>query len=110
MRAVVIAVLVLAGLEPGYASEVAQSRDYQSVTSARLSAAARDDGWLMYRRDYTSSGYAPFNLINTSNVGHLRVVFDYQSPLQQGHEAPPIVNGRFMFVTTPMDHLVALDA
>jgi len=39
-----------------------------------------------------------------------RVAFDYESNLFQGHEAAPVVNGNYMFVTTPMDHLIALDA
>ena len=31
---------------------------YNPVTDARLANAATDDGWLMYRHDYTSSGYS----------------------------------------------------
>src|ERR1019366_2206958 len=69
-----------------------------------------DDGWLMYRRNYESTGYAPFDLINAGNVGKLKVAFDYQSDLSQGHEAAPVVNGNYLFVTTPMDHLIAMDA
>ena len=83
---------------------------YKAVTTERLNNAAQDDGWLMYRRDYASTGYAPFDKINTDNVGKLKSVFSYDSGLTQGHEAAPIVNGDYMFVTTPMDHLVALNA
>ena len=43
----------------------------------------------MYRRNYESTGYAPFDQINTGNVGKLKVAFDYQSDLSQGHEAAP---------------------
>jgi len=84
--------------------------DYPSVTSERLANAAGDDGWLMYRRTYDSRGYAPFDAINASNVANLKTVFTYDTGLKQGHEAAPIVNGHMMFVTTPMDHVVALDA
>jgi alcohol dehydrogenase (cytochrome c) len=84
--------------------------DYQPVTDARLTNAAKDDGWLMYRRDYGSTGYAPFEDINTTNVGNLKVAFDVKNELTQGFEAAPLVNGNTMFVTTPMDHLLALDA
>jgi len=92
------------------ATAAAAAPEYPSVTDARLSNAARDDGWLMYRRDYASTGYAPFDQINTSNVDKLKVAFDVKSALTQGHEAAPVVNGNYMFVTTPMDHLMALDA
>ena len=83
---------------------------YQAVTTERLLNAQQDNGWLMYRRNYESTGYAPFDQINTGNVGKLEVAFDYQSDLSQGHEAAPVVNGKYMFVTTPMDHLIAMDA
>lgn len=83
---------------------------YDPVTTARLDNAQKDDGWLMYRRSYTSTGFAPFDQINTGNVDKLKVAFTYKSGLNQGHEAAPIVNGKYMFVTTPMDHLIALDA
>lgn len=96
-------------LLPGFAT-AAPATAYPSVTDVRLDNAARDDGWLMYRRDYTSSGYAPFTDINTRNVGKLKVAFDYTSDLKTGHEAAPIVNGNMMFITTPKNRLIALDA
>ena len=83
---------------------------YPSVTSERLVNAQKDNGWLMYRRNYESTGYAPFDAINSGNVSQLKVAFDYESGLSQGHEAAPVVNGKYMFVTTPMDHLIAMDA
>ena len=88
----------------------ALAADYQPVTTARLGAAASDNGWLMYRRDYTSSGYAPFDSINTGNVTGLKQVWDYKTGFDQGHEAPPIVNGDTMFITTPKDELLAFQA
>jgi alcohol dehydrogenase (cytochrome c) len=84
--------------------------DYQPVTRERLLNAQQDNGWLMYRRNYESTGYAPFDKINAGNVAKLKIAFDYTSGLSQGHEAAPVVNGKHMFVTTPMDHLIALDA
>lgn len=88
----------------------ALAADYAPVTDARLAAAAQDDGWLMYRRDYASSGYAPFDAINTANVGGLKPVWDYKTGLDMGHEAPPIVNGDYLFVTTPRNQLLAFQA
>src|SRR5438445_11476998 len=80
----------------GAGSAQALGNDYQTVTDARLANAAKDDGWLMYRRDYTSSGHAPFEQINTGNVAKLKVAFDVKSDLSQGHEAAPVVNGNVM--------------
>ncbi|HTD38091.1 MAG TPA: PQQ-dependent dehydrogenase, methanol/ethanol family, partial [Candidatus Limnocylindrales bacterium] len=83
---------------------------FPEVTAARLAAAATDDGWLMFRRSYDSQGYAPFGEITPANVSGLQPVFTYATGMPQGHEAAPIVNGRTMIVTTPLDHVVALDA
>mgnify|MGYP002721794437 FL=1 len=54
---------------------------YAPVTDARLKAAASDSGWLMYRRDYTSRGYAPFKTIDTGNVANLKPAWDWKSEL-----------------------------
>lgn len=109
LAAVVAAVAVAATL--GFPALPAHgAADYPPVTSERLLNAASDDGWLMFRRTYDSRGYAPFDQINAQNVATLKTVFTYDTGLKQGHEAPPIVNGRMMFITTPMNHLIALDA
>lgn len=80
------------------------------VTDARLKAAASDSGWLMYRRDYASRGYAPFKTIDTGNVANLKPAWDWKSEFDMGHEAPPIVNGDYLFITTPKNHLIAFQA
>jgi len=51
---------------------------YPAVTQARLNNAGKDNGWLMYRRDYSSQAFAPFDQINTGNVGKLKVAFEHK--------------------------------
>lgn len=97
-----VAMLVMAG--------GAFAADYKPVTNARLENAANDNGWLMYRRDYASTGYAPFKNINTGNVTGLKQVWDYKTAFEQGHESPAIVNGDYMYITTPKNELVAFQA
>lgn len=83
---------------------------YAPVTDGRLAAAAGDDGWLMYRHDYGSTGYSKLDQITLANVAGLKQVWDYKSDFDQGHEAPPMVNGDYMFVTTPKDEVHAFQA
>ncbi|HEY4438905.1 MAG TPA: PQQ-dependent dehydrogenase, methanol/ethanol family, partial [Candidatus Elarobacter sp.] len=83
---------------------------FPEVTDQRLLTAAHDDGWLMFLRDYRGDGHAPFDQITTANVGRLQEVFTHAVSLPDGFEAPPIVNGRTMIVTTPFDRVYALDA
>ena len=75
-----LAVLVLAAASlaiPRAASSAPAS--YAPVTDARLAAAARDDGWLMYRRSYDSQAYAPFTEITPRTVRRLSVAFTYDT-------------------------------
>lgn len=104
--ALALALLASAVAPPARAAEL----PWTPVTDARLLHATTDDGSLMYRRAYDSHGYAPFAQIDASNVANLKPVFTYKTHLPQGHEAAPIVNGRYLFFTTPLNHIVALDA
>ena len=83
---------------------------WTTVTDSRLRGAAHDDGWLMYLRTYDAHAYAPFDQINARNVTRLHVAFTHEVSIPEGYEAPPIVNGRTMIVTTPLDRVYALDA
>lgn len=100
------AALVCSGVTVAGAADLS----YPEVTDARLANAVNDDGWLMYRRDCTSRGYSRFDEINTKNVSKLKPVWDAKSQFSQGHESPPVVNGDYLFVTTPLDHLLAFNA
>jgi len=83
---------------------------YAPVTDARLANAATDAGWLMYRHDYTSSGYSALDKINTGNVTTLKAAWDFKSGFEQGHESPPVINGDYMFITTPKDEVHAFQS
>lgn len=88
----------------------ASADDYAPVTDARLGAAASDDGWLIYRHDYKSSGYSPLAEVTPENVAKLQQVWDFKSGMPQGHESPAIVNGNWLYITTPKDGLYAFEA
>ena len=88
---------------------MALSGDYPPVTDERLEN-PEPDNWLMYRRTYDSLGYSPLDRIDTGNVGHLKPVWTFSTGLREGHQAPPVVNNGRMFITTPHNHVIALDA
>ena len=96
-------------LKPG---PVAAADDYPAVTYERLTSAQSDPGWLTYYRSYNGQAHSPLKQIDISNVKNLKQAWSYKFPadLQQGFEATPIVNGRFLFVTTPKDNVYAFDA
>jgi alcohol dehydrogenase (cytochrome c) len=82
---------------------------YQPVTADRLKNPGEAD-WLMIRRTYDGSGYSPLAQINTDNVKRLQPVWVFSTGQTNGHEAPPIVNNGVMFVATPGNQVIAIDA
>jgi len=102
--AIILVALLTFVLNPAHAGS-----DYASVTDARL-AAPEDENWLMYRRTYDGWGYSPLNQINNDNVKSLVPVWSYSTGVEEGHQAPPIVNNGIMFVSTPQNQVLAIDA
>ncbi len=88
---------------------VAQRAAYATVTDARL-VSPEPENWLSYRRTYDGWGFSPLTSITPANVNQLTPVWSFSTGVIDGHEAPPIVNGGVMFVTTPRAQVLALDA
>lgn len=84
-------------------------QNYPTVTSERLRNPA-DGDWLMIRRTYDGWGYSPLSQINQDNVKRLQPVWVYSTGENSGHEAPPIVNNGVMFVATPGNQVIAIEA
>jgi alcohol dehydrogenase (cytochrome c) len=84
-------------------------QSYKPVTAARLKNP--DDGdWLMVRRTYDGWGYSPLTEITPGNVTRLQPVWVFATGVNNGHEAAPIVNNGVMFVATPGNQVIALEA
>jgi len=82
---------------------------YKAVTTARLEQ-PEDSDWLMVRRTYDGWGYSPLAEITPANVARLEPVWVFATGVNNGHEAPPIVNDGVMFVATPGNQVIAIDA
>jgi alcohol dehydrogenase (cytochrome c) len=82
---------------------------YSVVTDARLTN-PEPGNWLTYRRTYDGWGYSPLDAINTRNVARLAPVWTLSTGVNEGHESPPLVNDGIMFVTTPFNRLLAIEA
>ncbi|MDX1563621.1 MAG: hypothetical protein R3305_11875, partial [Gammaproteobacteria bacterium] len=89
--------------------EASNTGGYSIVTDERL-LNPEPGNWLMFRRTYDGWGYSPLDQITTRNVDELVPVWTVSTGLTEGHQSPPIVNDGVMFVTTPLNHLLALDA
>jgi alcohol dehydrogenase (cytochrome c) len=107
-RLVTVVTSVMVGLLPSLATTQG-IKTYQPVTTERL-LHPEPGNWLMYRRTYDSWGYSPLDQINTKNVGKLVPVWTFSTGVEEGHQSPPIVNNGVMFITTPKNQVLALDA
>src|SRR5258706_5828440 len=88
---------------------VQQATAYDTVTSERL-LKPEPQNWLMYRGTYNGQGYSPLDKINASNVKRLVPVWSYSTGQVESHQAPPIVNNGVMFISTPRNQVLALNA
>jgi alcohol dehydrogenase (cytochrome c) len=83
--------------------------EYSPVTDARLTK-PEPENWLMTRGNYQGWSYSPLDQISTENVKKLVPVWSFSTGVDSGHESPPIVNNGMMFVSTPYNQVIALDA
>ena len=64
----------------------------------------------MIRRTYDGWGYSPLDQINTDNVKRLQPAWIFSTGVENGHEAPPVVVNGVMFVATPGNQVIAINA
>lgn len=106
-----VAVLLCALLGSTFAQPAGQGviESYSAVTDERL-ADPEASNWLMYRGTYDGMGYSELDQINSENVAQLVPVWTMSTGVTDGHESPPMVNDGNMYVTTPRNQVIALDA
>src|SRR5438552_14352319 len=83
--------------------------NYKPVTTERLKA-PEDGEWPMIRRTYDGWGYSPLEQINSRNVSRLHPAWVVSTGVLNSHQAAPLVNQGVMFVATPGNQVMALEA
>ena len=80
-----------------------------SPVSDEMLANPPAEDWLIWRRNYASSGFSPLQQINRSNVQNLQLAWSVD--LESGPNTPtPFVHDGVMFMLSTRDTLLALDA
>ncbi len=87
----------------------AKMENYTPVTAERL-ANPEPENWLLQKGNYAGWMYSKLDQINTKNVKKLVPVWSFATGVDSGHEAPAIVNNGVMFVSTPYNQVIALNA
>lgn len=110
VAAAALGAVLLAQQPPGQPAPMpAILQTYKPVTADRLKQ-PEDHNWLMNRRTYDGWGYSPLGQITPANVAQLVPVWSFATGVAFGHEAPPLVNDGVMFVATPQNQVIAIDA
>ncbi|WP_236657298.1 PQQ-binding-like beta-propeller repeat protein [Acidisarcina polymorpha] len=68
------------------------------------------EDWATYGGNSSGNHYSPLNKVNRENVQHLREVWRVDVGKGGGLQTNPLVVGRRMFVYTPSEDILALDA
>ena len=82
-----------------------------AVDDERLASAHGDhDNWLTYGHGYTNQRYSALDQIDEDNAHRLVPKWIYQTGVLGTFPASPIVADGVMYMSTPYNHVVALDA
>lgn len=103
-----VAAPALSHAESGLFGSNASPGPYTPITQAMMEHSP--DNWLTYRGNYAGWDYSPLDQINTKNVSKLELAWSYSTGTTEASEAPPIVNNGYMFVSTPNNNVIALNA
>jgi alcohol dehydrogenase (cytochrome c) len=76
---------------------------------ALLNAAGNTANWLMYGRTYDANRFSPLDQINKKNVKRLIPVWTFQTGVLDGFECSPLVIDGIMYISTPWNHVYAID-
>ena len=88
---------------------VSSANAFNAVTDARLQN-PEPENWLMWRGNYEGWGHSALDQITPANAGSLVPVWSYSTGVTEGHQAPPMVNDGVMYVATPQNQVIALEA
>jgi PQQ-dependent dehydrogenase (methanol/ethanol family) len=81
-----------------------------AAETALRRAMADSASWPSYGRDQTNQRYSPLSQISTANAGRLTLAWRYRTGIPHAFEASPLVLDGVMYVSTPLNHVIALDA
>jgi PQQ-dependent dehydrogenase (methanol/ethanol family) len=80
------------------------------IASCSAFAADRAGEWPMAGKDFALTRFAELDDVKPENVARLNLAFSFNTGVDKGQEAAPVVVGDTMYVVTPYpNHLFALD-
>lgn len=81
-----------------------------TACDAQTPSASTDQEWPFYGRDYSNQRYSPLAHINRDNVDQLTLAWKFKTGRKATFQTSPIIVAGTMFITTPFNDVIALDA
>ena len=107
----VLATVGCGRLPPAGGGELASAEPGAVRADHALRAAMADStAWPSYGRDYTNRRYSLLAEITAGNASDLDLAWRYRTGIPHAFEASPVVVDGTMYLSTPLSHVVALDA
>ena len=70
----------------------------------------QESDWPLYGRDYSNQRYSPLKQINKTNIDQLNLAWKFNTGEKATFQTSPIVIDGIMYITTPFNDVVALNA
>ncbi len=70
----------------------------------------QESDWPLYGRDYSNQRYSPLKQINKTNIDQLNLAWKFNTGKKATFQTSPIVIDGIMYITTPFNDVVALNA
>jgi alcohol dehydrogenase (cytochrome c) len=86
------------------------NQDAQRQSERMALAQGADGDWTVYGGDYANTRYVANDQINSGNVGDLHLKWIFQTGIIGSFETTPLVEDGVMYITTPYNHVFAVDA
>jgi len=94
-----------------FSGVAAWGQSASTVDMPRLLNAGKDGkNWLIPGRDYGNQRFVPLDQINTQNVKSLALRWKFQTGIKDAFQTTPLVADGVMYITTPKNNVIALDA
>lgn len=66
--------------------------------------------WAKYGNNYANHRFSELNQVTTENVDQLELAWTYQTGIKKTFQTSPIVVDGVMFITTPLNDVISMDA
>src|SRR5919108_4538659 len=90
--------------------QAACTNQYAQMQSEKMMLAQADGNWTVYGGDLSNTRYVANDQINADNVKNLHLKWMFQTGVLGSFETTPIVEDGVMYITTPYNHVLAIDA